>query len=75
MKLCAVQKMSICTSPENDILHVKGVFNDTSGWDSDSEDVVKIRYVWGLWNPIQICEIAKKKNMQGEKKNTKKGEM
>lgn len=76
MKLCAVQKMSICTSPENDILilrpHVKGVFNDTSGWDSDSEDVLKVRYVWGLWNPIQICEIAKKKNMQGEKKTLRK---
>lgn len=47
-----------CLSPEDDILHVKGVFNDTRGWHSHSQDVLEVRDIRGLWNPIQVCEIA-----------------
>ena len=31
------------SSPEDDILHVKGVFDDTRGWHSDSEDILQVR--------------------------------
>lgn len=53
---------SVCyVLPEDDILHVKGVFYDTGGWYSDSEDILQVRYIRGLCNSIEIGEIAEKK--------------
>lgn len=51
--------MFMCdTSPEDDILHIKGVFDDTRGWHSDSKDVLKVGYVRGLCDSVQFTEIA-----------------
>lgn len=52
--------MECYISPEDDILHVKGVFNDTRGGHSDSEDILQVRQIRGLRNPIQVREIAEK---------------
>lgn len=49
------------SSPEDNVIHVKGVLDDARGRHSDSEDVLQVGYIRGLRNAIQVGEIAEKR--------------
>lgn len=55
------------TSPEDDVLHVKRVLDDSGGWHSHSEDVLQVRKVRRLRNSLQVGEIAAGKEKTTEK--------
>ncbi len=50
--------MHVLDSPEDDVLQVEGIFDDTCGGNPDSQNVLLSGDVRCVWNPIQITQEA-----------------